>query len=248
MGTATGTKAAKDLSPVLCVDLDGTLLCGNVLWECILDLLNPALSSYCYCLFGRSWGARPSNRSSPLAHKLMRRSFLIGRRFLIFRQTKKSRAPDCAYDSRRPEVATRSPAIWGCLRSSRQRRRKNLKGASKGAFLAQHFAQNGFEYVGRCILRRGRADKARALMWSGTEDRAKQAAAVNQFESYVSRSASVVRTSCRTWINALRGHHWAKNLLLFLPLALSTIRRLILFDQTSWALCCTDFAPLGSTS
>jgi len=30
-----------------------------------------------------------------------------------------------------------------------------------------------------------------------------------------------LRTSARTWISALRGHHWAKNLLLFLPLALS---------------------------
>jgi len=30
-----------------------------------------------------------------------------------------------------------------------------------------------------------------------------------------------LRTSFLIWVNALRGHHWAKNLLLFLPLALS---------------------------
>src|ERR1700681_2195266 len=39
MGSATGAKPAKVLSPVLCVDLDGTLIRGNVLWECVLALL-----------------------------------------------------------------------------------------------------------------------------------------------------------------------------------------------------------------
>src|SRR5208337_573421 len=39
MGSATGAKPAKAASPVLCVDLDGTLIRGNVLWECVLALL-----------------------------------------------------------------------------------------------------------------------------------------------------------------------------------------------------------------
>ncbi|MFY9674277.1 MAG: prenyltransferase, partial [Terriglobales bacterium] len=39
MGSAAGTQAAKAPSPVLCVDLDGTLIRGNLLWECIVALL-----------------------------------------------------------------------------------------------------------------------------------------------------------------------------------------------------------------
>src|ERR1700730_9754298 len=39
MGSVTGAKPAKVLSTVLCVDLDGTLIRGNVLWECVLVLL-----------------------------------------------------------------------------------------------------------------------------------------------------------------------------------------------------------------
>ena len=39
MGFVTGAKPAKVPSPVLCVDLDGTLIRGNVLWECVLVLL-----------------------------------------------------------------------------------------------------------------------------------------------------------------------------------------------------------------
>src|SRR4030088_1815684 len=39
MGSVTGAKPAKVLSPVCCVDLYGTLIRGNVLWECVLVLL-----------------------------------------------------------------------------------------------------------------------------------------------------------------------------------------------------------------
>src|ERR1700722_9584334 len=39
MGAVTGAKPAKVSRPVLCVDLDGTLIRGNVLWECVLMLL-----------------------------------------------------------------------------------------------------------------------------------------------------------------------------------------------------------------
>src|SRR5580692_8479188 len=39
MGSVTGAKPAKVRLPVLCVDLDGTLIRGNVLWECVLILL-----------------------------------------------------------------------------------------------------------------------------------------------------------------------------------------------------------------
>ena len=39
MGYVTGVKLAKASSPALCVDLDGTLIRGNVLWECLLVLL-----------------------------------------------------------------------------------------------------------------------------------------------------------------------------------------------------------------
>jgi 4-hydroxybenzoate polyprenyltransferase len=58
---------------------------------------------------------------------------------------------------------------------------------------------------------------ARAAYVVGTTTRAQQAAAVTTLKATITEP----RASFRTWINALRGHHWAKNLLLFLPLALS---------------------------
>src|ERR1700686_4912287 len=39
MVSVTGAKPAREGPPVLCVDLDGTLIRVNVLWECVLVLL-----------------------------------------------------------------------------------------------------------------------------------------------------------------------------------------------------------------
>src|ERR1700686_317233 len=39
MGFGTGVKHSKESTPVLCVDLDGTLIRGDVLWECVLSVL-----------------------------------------------------------------------------------------------------------------------------------------------------------------------------------------------------------------
>ena len=39
MGSFTGTQTAREPLPVLCVDLDGTLIRSNLLWECLLILL-----------------------------------------------------------------------------------------------------------------------------------------------------------------------------------------------------------------
>ncbi len=101
----------------------------------------------------------------------------------------------------------------------------NLKGANKAAFLAKHFAQTGFDYVGDSAADVEVWRNARAAYVVGTEARAEQAAAVTALKGTILEPRASFRTSFgtsfRTWINALRGHHWAKNLLLFLPLALS---------------------------
>src|SRR5271166_3903593 len=80
MGSATGTQAAKDASPVLCVDLDGTLIRGNLLWECILALLksNPAglLLLPLWLIRGPAF----------VKHELARRVVLDPSRFLYRRQ------------------------------------------------------------------------------------------------------------------------------------------------------------------
>jgi 4-hydroxybenzoate polyprenyltransferase len=97
----------------------------------------------------------------------------------------------------------------------------NLKGANKAAFLAERFAETGFEYVGDSAADVEVWRNSRAAYVVGTEARAEQAAAVTTLKAAILEPRPSFGASLRTWINALRGHHWAKNLLLFLPLALS---------------------------
>ncbi|MGC1789192.1 MAG: UbiA family prenyltransferase, partial [Terriglobales bacterium] len=97
----------------------------------------------------------------------------------------------------------------------------NLKGPNKAAFLAQHYAETGFEYVGDSAADVEVWRNARAAYVVGTEVRAEQAAAVTMIRATILEPRVSFRESCGMWIGALRGHHWAKNLLLFLPLALA---------------------------
>jgi 4-hydroxybenzoate polyprenyltransferase len=97
----------------------------------------------------------------------------------------------------------------------------NLKGAVKAAFLAQHFADTGFEYVGDSAADVEVWRSARAAYVVGPKARAEQAASVTTLKGTILESEVSLRASFHTWITALRGHHWAKNLLLFLPLLLS---------------------------
>src|SRR6266566_159153 len=127
MGSVTGAKPAKALSPVLCVDLDGTLIRGNVLCECILVLL----------------------KTRPIA--------------LVTAADRELADAIASYLGLFDEVH----ASDGTL---------NLKGANKAAFLAQHFAQAGFDYVGDSAADVEVWRNARAAYVVGTEARGNQAA------------------------------------------------------------------------
>ena len=219
MGSVTGAKPAKVLSPVLCVDLDGTLIRGNVLWECILVLLKTRpitlLLLPFWLLSGRAClkrqladrihldPARLPYRQQVL--DLLQQEKATGRRIALA----------TAADRELAETISSYLGLFDEVHASDGQ--INLKGANKAAFLAQHFAQTGFEYVGDSAADVEVWRSARAAYVVGTQARAEQAAAVTTVKGTILEP----RASFRTWINALRGHHWAKNLLLFLPLALS---------------------------
>ncbi len=219
MGSVTGAKPAQVLSPVLCVDLDGTLIRGNVLWECVLVLLKTrpiALLLLPFWLlsgraaFKRKLAARIHLDPACLPYRLLVLDLLqqekaTGRRIALV----------TAADRELAETISSYLGLFDEVHASDGQ--LNLKGANKGAFLAQHFAQAGFEYVGDSAADIEVWRNARAAYVVGTEARAEQAAVVTTLKGTILEP----RASISAWINALRGHHWAKNLLLFLPLALS---------------------------
>jgi 4-hydroxybenzoate polyprenyltransferase/phosphoserine phosphatase len=219
MGSVTGAKPARELSPVLCVDLDGTLIRGNVLWECVLVLLKTRpitlLLLPFWLLAGRAslkrhLAARTHLNPARLPYRqqvleLIQQEKTTGRRIALV----------TAADRELAEAIASYLGLFDEVHASDGK--LNLKGANKAAFLAQHFAQTGFEYVGDSAADVEVWRNARAAYVVGTEARAEQAAAITTVKGTILEP----RASLRTWINALRGHHWAKNLLLFLPLALS---------------------------
>jgi len=223
MGSATGAKPAKTPLPVLCVDLDGTLIRGNVLWECVLVLLKTrplSLLLLPYWLlsgraaFKRQLAARIQLDPARLPYRpqvldLLRQEKARGRRIAL----------TTAADRALAEAISGYLGLFDEVHASDGH--VNLKGQTKAAFLEQHYADNGFEYVGDSVADAEVWRKARAAYVVGTEARAEQAAAVTTVKATILEPRVSLRTSARTWISALRGHHWAKNLLLFLPLALS---------------------------
>jgi 4-hydroxybenzoate polyprenyltransferase/phosphoserine phosphatase len=223
MGSVTGAKPAKVLSPVLCVDLDGTLIRGNVLWECVLVLLKTHPSTLLllpfWLLAGRAslkrrLAARTHLNPARLPYRqqvleLIQQEKATGRRIALV----------TAADREIAEAIASYLGLFDEVHASDGR--LNLKGANKAEFLAQHFASTGFEYVGDSAADVAVWRNARAAYVVGTEGRAGQAAAVTLLKGTILEPQASFRTSFLIWVNALRGHHWAKNLLLFLPLALS---------------------------
>ncbi|MGA9529977.1 MAG: UbiA family prenyltransferase [Terriglobales bacterium] len=218
MGSA-GTQLAQEAKPVLCVDLDGTLIRGNLLWECVLALLKaqpltlfliPAWLMRGRAFLKRQLAARVRLDPARLVYreqvvKFLRQEKLANRRIALV----------TAADGELAGQVARHVGVFDEVYGSDER--VNLKGAAKAAFLAARFAGTGFDYMGDSEEDIAVWRNARAAYVVGSRVLVRQAAAATT----VRTSFVIERASWRTWAAALRGHHWAKNLLLFLPLALS---------------------------
>lgn len=206
-------------APTLCVDLDGTLLNGNLLWECFLSLLKTQPATLLlipfWLLSGRARlkqelarRARIDVAALPYREDVVR--FLeeerrAGRRVVLVT------AADQELAQRVADYSGIFDQVFGSSAA------QNLKGAVKAAFLRERFGEGHFEYVGnsRADLKVWRV--ARAAYVVSDDGLGQRAAGVTE----VRRLFEVKNPPLRTWVRALRGHHWSKNLLLFLPLALA---------------------------
>jgi 4-hydroxybenzoate polyprenyltransferase len=223
MGPATGAKPAKATSPVLCVDLDGTLIRGDVLWESVLVLFKTrpiALLLLPIWLFSgratlkRRLAVRAHVNPASLPYRqevlaLLKREKTDGRRIAL----------TTAADRTIAEAISSYLGLFDEVHASDGQ--VNFKGTTKATFLAERFAETGYEYVGDSAADVEVWRNSRGAYVVGTEARAKQAAAVTTLKGATLVPEVSLGAFFRIWVTALRGHHWAKNLLLFLPLLLS---------------------------
>jgi len=202
--------------PVLAVDLDGTLLRTDTLFESLCVLLRErprALGGAARALLKGRAGFKasvadrvlPDVAALPLNEPLLdwlRAERRAGRRLVLV----------TAADRRIAEaVAARVGLFEEVLASDGGR---NLKAAAKAAILVDRFGQGGFDYAGdaRADLPVWRAAR-RAIVVGGPrlERAARRVAEVERvFPPATGRLPVVLR--------ALRPHQWVKNVLIFLPL------------------------------
>ncbi len=211
---------AKPAAVPLCVDLDGTLIRTDMLWESLVRLLrrNPfyALAALAWWSRGRAYLKQQLARrvEVPVENLPFSESFLTyvraereaGR--LVVLVTASDIAP-----ARR--VADHVGLFAEVLASDGQ---TNLRGATKGQKLAERFGKAGFDYAGNSSVDLG--------VWPF----GREAVIVNGSPSLIRRAAALTKIGptfdCqpahwRALLQALRPHQWLKSLIVFVPLLTS---------------------------
>ncbi|MGH8077244.1 MAG: UbiA family prenyltransferase [Lysobacter sp.] len=202
----------------LCVDLDGTLLKSDLLYESLLSLLskNPF-----YLLMLPLWLLRGK---AALKHEIASRveldpSSLPYDERLVTRLRNTNARPRVLCTASNVKFAqsiSEHLNLFELVLSSTET--SNLSGHRKADALVERFGERGFDYVGN--------DHIDLQVWR----RARKAWVVNAAPSLAMRAAKVCDVveqmpmegaGIRTWIKAFRIHQWLKNLLVFVPLLAS---------------------------
>lgn len=201
----------------LCVDLDGTVIKSDMLWESLVRLLrrNPL-----YLLLVPWWLARGrAGLKDQLARRVVVEVAMLPYHepFLAFLRQERAAGRQVllvtASDRRMAEpVAAHLGLFSEVLASDGQ---TNLRGKRKAAHLVERFGERGFDYAGNSVVD--------LPVWA----RSRQALVVNASPSLEARARKsgpiggvfpTPGSPGRSWLQALRPHQWVKNLILFVPL------------------------------
>ena len=225
---------------VLCVDLDGTLVAGDILWESILLLFKQQPWTL---LFLPVWALR----GRAFLKRQIAQRVILDPASLSYCQEVLEFLHEQKDDDRILILATasdRQPAeavaahlgIFSDVIASDGT--TNLSGHHKRRTLEQRFGQEGFDYMGNST--------ADLEVWPS----AKAAILVNpsaQVQARAERSSTVTKIFPRTHhsalilLKALRIHQWVKNILIFLPLIASHQ----IFDTQKLFLACFAFISMS---
>ncbi len=205
-------------SPALCIDLDGTLLRSDMLYESVLALLarNPF-----YLFMLPLWLLRGK---AALKHAIAIRAELDPAALpydarvlsLLAETPQRPRVLCTATNVRLATAIAEHLGVFEEVIASDDTR--NLSGPRKAAALVERFGERGFDYAGNEVID--------LVVWQA----ARAAWVVNASPALAERAARLVpvevtlppeKAGLRAWIKQLRIHQWLKNLLVFLPLLAS---------------------------
>ena len=248
---------ARRLTPVLCVDLDGTLIRSDLLLESLLLLLkgNPL---YLFATFLWLFKGGKARLKAEIATRVTLNPAALpyNTELLTWIQSERAAGREvwlCTAANERlaTQVAQHVKLFDGVLASDR---RNNLAGQSKADQLIERFGKGGFDYCGnerrdlaiwRCahsaIVVNASAAVEREARAAVTVDRVfpvgglPTAGVQTGSQPAAAGAASSRRPSTlRAVVRALRPHQWAKNVLVLVPLF--TAHRFTEFHALSCAL------------
>jgi 4-hydroxybenzoate polyprenyltransferase len=207
------------LTRPLCVDLDGTLISTDTLWECVLWMLRRRpwllLLAPFWLLAGRAGFKRRVAASVTLdPAALPYRQDLIEALHRIKQTGRKLVLATAADHAIADGVAAHLGLFDEVLASDGH---ANLKAGAKRERLALAFAQSGFDYVGDSHADLSVFERATRGFLVGSSARVEALARNKGNVTIVSSRPSVLRAL----IKELRLHQWAKNALVVLPVVLA---------------------------
>ena len=207
--------------PPLVVDVDGSLIGGDLLIEGIARLLAVSPLSLFALPFrlaatvvkGRAGLKRRIAEAVPLPPDTLVWNPAVLEEIAAAQAAGRSVWLASASDARAVSPLAETVGAAGCLASDG---RTNLAGEAKAAALAARFGERGFDYIGN--ERRDLAVWKRARRAIGVGLAAGLARKVRALDGEA-RFLPGLGGGPRDWFRALRPHQWVKNVLVFVPLA-----------------------------
>jgi 4-hydroxybenzoate polyprenyltransferase/phosphoserine phosphatase len=204
----------------LCVDLDGTLIRTDVLWESLALLLkrNPLYLAAVpfWLLRGRAF----LKQQIAARTKLNPASLPYNHEFVEFLRAERRHGRPLilatAADIQLAQSVARHSGLFSDVVASDGA--NNLRGRNKGRALAERYGKGGFDYAGNSSVD--------LPVWR----EARQAVVVNAGEGLARRARQLTKVShvfhqreasLGAAFRALRPHQWIKNLIIFVPLVTS---------------------------
>lgn len=216
---ARATSDAQAVAPggiLLAVDLDGTLLNTDTLFEALAEHLRRRPLWTLWQMIQLPFAIAKVKARIQSEGRADIATLPVNEQVLAYcRQSKKAGRPVWLVSAADQSAVDQVAEHFGVFdRAVGSDGAINNKGSTKGAFL-QKVAPEGFEYVGDSRADLKVWDKAKAASLVGGGD--KRARAVEKMGVIVVHRFDRPKRGVGAWIKALRLHQWAKNGLIFVP-------------------------------
>lgn len=224
IGQGAAPVPLQEATPVLVLDLDGTLSRSDTLHEALFTMIAafpPVLLRMLRWLFrGKAAFKRRvadmcvvPGEGLPLNEEVLdlaRKAHAEGRRVALV----------SASDQRQVNAVARHVGLFDDVigTGAEASAGRNLGGKAKAAFLQERYGEKGFDYVGDAKVDLPVWAAARRAITVGAGPALRRAAeAVNPDTVHIAPPPGLLGT-LRTYLRAMRPHQWSKNLLVFLPI------------------------------